>query len=455
MTYENFLKITNSLKTKIVRNHIENISIVNKTDFIFSFSFNRKDKLFFSLNNMNPFIYVNDQFYNIPAFNNALKEVLKVHIKDSYILNINVLNEDRVLEFELVKNVSLVLREKKYLILECIPKRPRLIILNEDKKILFSTSYDNILNNFRIIQNTIYEPPIKKVEVHKSADKDYDTNCKQYIEAAIKKGIKERHEELFLYIERRIKSLNKKIEKIKEDKLEGINALKYKEYGDMVYILEDDELIKYLQENNIQYDTNLSKFENANRYYKKYKKAKGKIEASEEQEKIALEEKEYLLRLNEQLDIMDEKDIPYLEETLLHKKDPKLKRNYIDAKLPYFITYKDVKIGYGLNDAQNDNLTFERANKNNYFFHIDKYSGPHVVVFSENLNQDLIDIASDIAIYFSKQKEGNVISTRIKNVKKTSKLGLVNLSNTILYRVDKVSSKTVELLNTAKKFSSR
>jgi len=450
-----FSKMFEKINKKAKGNHISAINLINNTDVVFSLSFLKEEKIVFSINNLSPFICLLPIKEKINNTANHLSEILRRDIKDSFIKEISRINNDRIIIFELLKNVSLVIREKKYLVLELIPKRPRLIILNEEGNIIYSSSYDNILNNDRIIQNKKYEAPEKKVGLLKENHKDIDfeKEVEDYLKSSIKKGIKERHEPLFSFLKKRLKTLNNKIEKLKIENEEGKIELKNKDIGDALLYLEDEDLNSYIKENKINYDISLTKYQNAERFYKKYKKAKGKIEASLIQIEKAKEEIEELRTHQDQLLFMDEVDILYLEEKYVPKKMNKNKRMVIESKLPYFITYKGIKIGFGKNDAQNDHLTFELANRNDNFLHIQNSPGPHVVIFSDSINDELIDVASDIAIYLANKEEGTVLLTKVRDVKKTSKLGLVNLKNEALYRVDKVKDSTIKLLNDATKFS--
>lgn len=94
---------------------------------------------------------------------------------------------------------------------------------------------------------------------------------------------------------------------------------------------------------------------------------------------------------------------------------------------------KNYEIIIGQNQLENDNI-IKNANHNDLWFHLDKLSGPHIILRSKG---DLISkrYLNYIGTLFTNYKNNlpnhyTVIYTDIKNVKLTSQPGRVNVSKT-------------------------
>ena len=100
----------------------------------------------------------------------------------------------------------------------------------------------------------------------------------------------------------------------------------------------------------------------------------------------------------------------------------------------YQAEYKGFLITWGKNNIQNDYLTFTYAKPNHTYFHASKYHGAHVVVNSNQLSEDIIRKAANIAAYNSKGRYSSSVPVdycSVKDVKKVkgAKLGFVTIRN--------------------------
>jgi predicted ribosome quality control (RQC) complex YloA/Tae2 family protein len=83
---------------------------------------------------------------------------------------------------------------------------------------------------------------------------------------------------------------------------------------------------------------------------------------------------------------------------------------------------RNAKENFQLIDEAND------INDNFWWFHLDDFPSGHCVVFSEELNDEIINCACQLVKDNSKLKNENkvkIVYTQIKNVKKTKILGQV------------------------------
>ncbi len=103
--------------------------------------------------------------------------------------------------------------------------------------------------------------------------------------------------------------------------------------------------------------------------------------------------------------------------------------------------YHDVVIYAGMNNLQNEYLTFKMANKSHYFFHVQQGPGSHIVLFSDHLDENLKRIVANIAAYYSSYRYSSTVAvnyTQVKNIKKIpgGKPGKVIINNQKTIYVD-------------------
>lgn len=238
--------------------------------------------------------------------------------------------------------------------------------------------------------------------------------------------------------------------------------LKYKEYGQILYLYQTewDGKKKIVNYDNyiIPIDPDLNYVENANSYFRKYRKAKNAVPILENliiktrDDITYLEKKIFDLRHGSSRDILELKTElaknGYLKDkTLIRQvmKNPKKKYE------PHYLLLEHGKIGYGMNDLQNETLTFELAPIHALFFHVKDYPGPHVVLLAGYESKEYQNIAAELAIYLAQRSEGEVFMTEIKNVKKNkAKTGLVNILKFETILIKSISEKNKILFSELK-----
>ncbi len=189
----------------------------------------------------------------------------------------------------------------------------------------------------------------------------------------------------------------------------------------------------------IPLDKTLTPAGNAQRYYKKYTKAKTAAEVLTKQIELARQELAYLESVEESLEraesaaalsqIGDElADQGYIRRP----RDAKKKKDAPAA--PVKLTTKDGFLLYaGKNNRQNDYLTCRLAQNKDLWFHTKNIPGSHVVLKYEQdrpFTDAAITQAAELAAFLSKARESDNVPvdyTEIKNVKKPagSKPGFV------------------------------
>jgi len=244
-------------------------------------------------------------------------------------------------------------------------------------------------------------------------------------------------------LERNIKKLDLQTKQLADTE----KREKYRVYGELIntygYSVPEgsksfEALNYYTNETiTIPLDPDLSVKDNAKKYFDKYGKLKRTAESLTEIIKDVTAEVEHLESIQTSLDIaILEEDLVEIKQELIDagyiRYKSTGKKQKITSKPFHYVSSDGFDIYVGKNNFQNDWLTFEFANGNDWWFHAKKQPGSHVIVRTngEELPDRTFEEAARLAAYYSKGRiSGNVeIDYTIKkNVKKPagSKPGFV------------------------------
>lgn len=195
---------------------------------------------------------------------------------------------------------------------------------------------------------------------------------------------------------------------------------------------KEAEVINYYDEESktvtIPLNPNKTPSENAQMYFTKYQKAKNSVEVVKEQIRLAEEEIAYFDQLIQQLSSASTKDIHEIREELVEGKylRPKQQRGQKKQKqhvpvLEQYESSRGLTILVGKNNKQNEYLTTKAAARDDLWFHTKDIPGSHVVIKSNDPDEQSILEAAAIAAYFSKAKDSGSVPvdyTKIRHVKK-------------------------------------
>ena len=443
--------IVSDLKEKIKFNHISNVTIINSYDIFFSFSIYRKEKLFISLNPQHPFVSLVTIDNPCGTKIGMLNDYMRKEIKDGFLLDVETLNNDRIVKISYNRTNEYFDKEERSIIIELIPHRPNFIVVSEEDKILFATHQTDIANERPILKGLKYVLPensnAELVEDEFDLD-EFKENAASYFVDAKRKRLQEQFKPVLTHIKSRIKTLKTKIKVLNKEIEEAKSHFVYQEIGTMLltYAYDENELSNYVKENNIEYDSSLNPGLNANKYFQKYKKAKRTVEMDEKELTKTSDEIAYYEDCLAQSKYMNEDDIQELAVLLFPNKFKLGSKKKIETK-PGEVIVEGTKIFYGKNAKQNDLLTFKKSNKSDLFLHIKDEHGSHVVIASTNPSNEVILTACEIALLLSGKEEGEIQATEIKNVKKGSFIGQAILTSYKSYTIKSIRSKTKKLLN--------
>ena len=229
---------------------------------------------------------------------------------------------------------------------------------------------------------------------------------------------------------------------------------KYKVYGDLIvanqYALKKGSVYYELQnfyDNNkvvrVPADPALSPMQNAQKYYKEYRKKQTAESRLADFIKSAKEEADYIDSVTDALSrAQTDAEITEIKNELvqtgfLKHKAAKNQKNQKLLKPMEYESSEGFKIFVGRNNIMNDKLTLKTAKNYDLWFHVKDGAGAHVVVQSENgrkFTDKLIREAAMLAAQNSKAAASSNVAvdyTIIKNVKKPggAKPGMVIYDN--------------------------
>ncbi len=256
-------------------------------------------------------------------------------------------------------------------------------------------------------------------------------------------------------IVKKLENINDKIEnakKLDEYKISGELLISniYKFTNDYNLVSKDKNMIlitentKYVELENFYDNNNLIKIQinpsisiskNAEKYFKKYNKAKNTLEVTNVQKIETQKELNYIESLVYSLDncktIQDidevyneiSENILFSSLNLKNKKTQKTKDN--NSMINNYMKFKvdDYDVFIGKNNRQNDYLTLKLANPNDYWFHTKDIHGSHLILRcnGETPKMETITKCAELAAYYSKAKFSSHVPvdyTLVKNIKK-------------------------------------
>ena len=162
MNYYSFnaFKITIAdVKKKIVGCKINNITVINSHDFLCSLSMIKNEKLLISLNHQHPFLSLINVRESTPTITGKLNELLRKLLKDAYIVDIDLVNDDRIVLLKMQKANDYYEKISFDVYLECIPQRANLVFVDSEGKIIQALHYSPLTSPRPILNGLSYELP--------------------------------------------------------------------------------------------------------------------------------------------------------------------------------------------------------------------------------------------------------------------------------------------------------
>lgn len=333
-----------------------------------------------------------------------------------------------------------------------------------DKQIglLSELEIERLANEFNIIKTEIKEKSIPQMLINgENTPFDFSfTNIRQYGKTLEKKEfetysellddfyferdkvnrIKRRAADLFKLLGSAVERTARKINNRKAELEKSENREQLRIFAELItanqYRLTEKSSVysveNYYDENkiiDIPVNPALSAQQNAQRYYKEYKKASNAEKLLHSLIEEGEQELVYLDTVIDNLSRADsDREISEIREELENggyiksKKGGKQKK---EKPLPplEFMSSDGFRILVGRNNVQNDILTLKTAKNYDMWFHVQKQAGSHTIIVADNkeISETAIYEAACIAAFHSKSKDSSSVAvdyTIIKNIKK-------------------------------------
>ncbi len=336
--------------------------------------------------------------------------------------------------------------------------------LNQEQKQLLIDSVNKVIEYYnKPIFTIVYDEANKPIEfsfmplsqyeglVQKSYPSLNDLLDEYYSEKDRQERLRQKGKDLYKLIQNLKERSVRKTALRKEDLKESENNQKFKIYGELLTAnlfkitkgLKEIEVDNYYDNTKvkIKLDEKLTPNENAQKYFKEYKKKNTAAKVLKELIKEGEIEYEYLTSIEYSIFLAKN------EEDLLNVRSELHQSGYIKyfknrqkkQKAQDFIKYissDGFLILVGRNNLQNDKLTMKTARGKDLWFHTKNAPGSHVVVMSEGKDIPLTtqNEAAMLSVFYSSQKTSAQVAvdyTFVKNIKKTNDLkpGMVIYDN--------------------------
>ena len=319
---------------------------------------------------------------------------------------------------------------------------------------------------FSCVELTQYKN-VAEINILDSISEIIDT---YYLTRASQERMKQKSANILKLVHNNIDRCTKKLVMHRENLEKAKNRDKYKICGDLLtanmYRVKfgmDEVCVENYYDNNselkIKLDPNISPSQNAQKYYKKYNKAKVTEKYAEEQIVGAEEELEYLETVQESiLKAESPRDLSEIKEELAEQgyisNTASKKKKKTQKSMPMkFISSDGYEILVGRNNKQNDEVTIRMSYSTDIWLHTKNIPGSHTLIRTNGSGEapdSTILEAAQLAAYYSKAKNSAQVPvdyTQIKNVKKPNgaKPGFVIYEkNNTIYVTPKLFEKVTE-----------
>lgn len=366
-------------------------------------------------------------------YNAPFDFMLKKYFSNAKILDIKVLENNRILCFD-------VLSEKSYksydarIYFEFTGKNTNVIIT--DMKDFIIEALRHIDKSYRVVKIGEKLEALKAFEIKEEFVKidDFDTYFLQKSKEIQQKRLQNIKENKILNIDKKVKTLEQNINDLEKEEILIENANLLSKKADVLFAnlnslqnFQRNFTLQDFEGNELSFNLENTPKISANEFYKMAKKLKQKAKNINIEREILTEKLDFLINLK----AMIVKSFSLYElEILMPKKTKAVKKEEINAGVSSF--YIDgFKISVGRNEKANEYL-LKIAKKDDLWFHVKDYPSAHVIITSNKLkiSQMVLEFAAKICVEFSKLSSGTyLVDYTSKNFVKIKEKAFVNYTN--------------------------
>ncbi|WP_422123562.1 NFACT family protein [Planococcus sp. X10-3] len=268
---------------------------------------------------------------------------------------------------------------------------------------------------------------------------------RMYYAKAERDRVKQQAGDLERWLQNEISKLKLKLKKLKKEQDQAEKRDQLQLNGELIMAnlhrmqkgIKEIEVDNYYNEEKvlIPLDPRKTPIENSQKFYSRYQKAKIAVIKTQEQIEKTEDDIGYFETLLSQVQQAGISDIEEIREELAEQgfmkaQKSKKKKKPTKPKVEPYVSSTGIPISVGKNNKQNDFVTFKVAAKSDTWLHTKDIPGSHVIIHSDDPDEETILEAASIAAYFSKARESSSVPvdyTEVRQVKKPngSKPGFV------------------------------
>ncbi len=455
--------ITDEISTSLIGQKFGKVFPLSKLRFAIDFRLPEGNYLFISLEPFSPRIYLikrklrdlEKQSVNPHPFLSTLRK----RLSNSILKSISKDENERIVRLKLLANDEIEGLKNYAFIIQLTGRSANLFLLDENEFILDSLRENQ--GEGQIIA-TRFAPPVSEGERRKSDDEIFPQgDCSTLSEALdlyfqqvdAEKEFQANAKSAEAKLRQEIAKREKLQKKLLQDLQNHGEAESWKRLGDLLLanlanaVRIDDKVvvIDYFDDSaptiEIEVDQNLGLTEAAEKFFKRYTKARNaRVELEKRLEFLKNELVELKAKQIELAEAVAEKDLAeFLPEKVESKtKKSKEKRDDAYKGVRRYFSGEGWEILVGKASKDNDYLTFRIAKSLDFWLHAADYGGSHVVVRNPNRATELpsktLFEAAQLAAYFSQGKQQpkaavNFTQKKFVNKPKGAVAGLVSLSS--------------------------
>lgn len=446
LSHLSYQKYIEKLNVEINGEPLHSPLLLNNHTLVFPFMEKQHQALVISLNPKFPIMFrtTSDLFFS--SFDNSFLQKFRKHIGKTQAHSIELDPNDFVIEFNVR---SLDFGDEYTLILELIPTKPNLVVLDDKNciKQVFNKAKNRDLK---------YGEKYLSIGNEKLIDGEQEiTN--EFLSEIFAQETQIREKEKFAtfekYLTSKIKAIKRKINAIENDVKIAAKCLEYQTFADEILTLglnlKSHKSELELSQGNIKLDDSKTILENVESFYKKSKKAKETISRSETNILNAQNEIKMYEDIYSSFRAGNEREKEKIAS--LYTLDKKKKETVAtEINRPWKINLNGTIIYFGRNASQNDYLSFAmKLDREFTWMHIKDKSGAHLIIANKKPTENELITASEISLLCSRATTGEISYTKKKNVRRGHVLGEAILKNYSVIKINSIRKETIKLFDTA------
>jgi len=313
------------------------------------------------------------------------------------------------------------------------------------KKIYKPAIYQTPKEDFHVLPITSFEPEdINFSSISHMLDSFYSGKAER-------DRVSQQAKDLSRFIKNELDKNERKMKKHLQTIKKAKNAAKYQKQGELLtahmhMASKGDKKINVVdyydpeqREITIYLDPNKTQNENAQNFFKRYRKLNTSRKIIKKEINKTKAEIEYFEQLLQQIDYASLEDVEEIREELREegyfKKQTKQKKKKQNKPKPKEYRASDGQsIMVGKNNRQNEYLTMKMSHRDDIWLHTKDIPGSHVVIRSKEPSEKTLLEAAQLAAYYSKARESSSVPvdfTKIRHVRKPNgaKPGFVTYDN--------------------------